>query len=293
MGFGFDSTAEEVTEGLDLSGRTFAVTGCSSGLGRETVRVLALRGARVVGLARTEGKARATLDELGVDGIPVACDLADLGSVRAAAKAVREVAPLAGIVANAGVMALPQVERVAGIERQFFVNHVGHFALVTALVDALSDDGRVVVVSSAAHRMAPEQGIALDDLGAHGGYHPWAAYGQSKLANLLFARSLARRLDGTGRTANSLHPGVIRTRLGRHIPEAERAEMYARLKRVEKTVAQGAATQCFVATHPSVAGVRGAYFSDCQVADTLHPRAGDDELAEALWARTEAILAEA
>lgn len=288
MPFGFDSTAEQVTEGIDLSGRTYLVTGCNSGLGYETCRVLALRGAKILGAARTREKAEAALEQLGIDGVPVACELSELDSVRSAVEQVRGRAPLDGIVANAGIMALPELKQKNGIELQFWTNHVGHFTLVTGLVDRLTDAGRVVILSSGAHRMAPEAGIELDNLSGERDYHPWKAYGQSKLANLLFSDALARRLEGN-RTSNALHPGVIDTNLGRYV--ANREAMYERLKNVLKTTEQGAATQCYVATHPELAGVTGKYFSDSAVAPTQHAHAHDDALAEALWERTEALIA--
>ncbi len=285
--FGFESTAEEVTAGVDLSGQAWLVTGCNSGLGLETARVLAMRGARIVGAARTEAKAAEALGGLGIEGVPVACELSDLDSVRAAVERISQVGPLDGIVANAGIMALQSLEQVHGCERQFFTNHVGHFALVTGLLDQLTDSARVVIVSSGAHRFA-ERGLELDNLSGETDYDPWRMYGRSKLANILFAKGLAARFAGTGRTANSLHPGVIETNLARHIPDRE--SMYDRMRPSMKTIAQGAATQCYVAVNPQVAGVSGVYFSDCAPAKT-RPEADDPALVEALWERTEAIVA--
>jgi WW domain-containing oxidoreductase len=252
--------------------------------------VLALRGARIVGAARTEAKARGALADLGIDGVPVACDLSDLTSVQAAVDTVRSAGPLDGLIANAGVMAVQELRLVNGYELQFFTNHIGHFALVTGLVDALTDRGRVVMLSSGAHRMAPEAGIDFDNLRGEQDYSPWTAYGRSKLANLLFARSLARRMEGSKRTANAVHPGVIDTNLGRHVPNKE--AMYEQLAAAMKTVPEGASTQCLVATRPEVARISGTYFADNKMARTLHARAKDDELAEALWTRSEAIVAE-
>ena len=286
--FDAKSTAEEVTHGLDLSGKIYAVTGCNSGLGYETCRVLAMRGAQVVGLARTTRKAQAALDELAIDGDAIACELGDLASVSAAVQSIQSLGALDGIIANAGVMALQDVQKIEGLETQFFVNHIGHFALVTRLVDQLTADGRVVMLSSGAHRMAPEAGIEFNNLSGDRDYHPWTAYGQSKLANILFARSLAKRFAGSNRTANSVHPGVINTNLGRHVPNKE--AMYERLKPHLKTTAQGASTQCLVATHPQLAQVSGAYFSDNRVVDPLHAKATDDELAERLWSVSEALV---
>jgi len=289
-GFSAQSTAEDVTAGVDLTGRTFVVTGCNSGLGYETARVLGLRGARVIGLARSEAKANAALHTLGLEGRAVACDLADLKSVQAAVAQLRSEPVIHGIIANAGVMALPELEQVAGYERQFFTNHIGHFLLVTGLLGQLSDDGRVVMLSSGAHRMAPPAGVELDNLSGERDYDPWKTYGQSKLANLLFARSLARKFKGSGRTANAVHPGVIDTNLGRHVVNKE--AMYERYKNILKTTPQGAATQVYVATHPTLADVSGQYFSDCDVAKIGHAHALDNGLADRLWKRSEAIVAE-
>lgn len=282
------STAEDVTAGLDLSGQTWLVTGCNSGLGYETTRVLAMRGAHVIGLARTAQKASDAFDALGIKGTAVACELGDLGTVRAAVESVRGLAKLDGIIANAGIMALPKLEQIHGYERQFFVNHIGHFVLVTGLLDRLTETARVVMLSSAAHRMA-DRGIELDNLSGEDEYHPWRMYGRSKLANVLFARALANRFEGSARTANSLHPGVIQTNLARHIPNPEK--MFAQWKPMMKSVPQGAATQVYVATRPELADVSGKYFSDCGVVDASAPGADDDAVAEALWLKSEEIAA--
>jgi len=287
LGFGFESTAEEVTAGLDLTGQTWLITGVNSGLGHESARVLAMRGATIIGTARTEEKARTTLDDIGGSGHAVACELSDLASVRAAVATVQALPTLSGILANAGIMALPNLQQIDGLERQLFVNHVGHAALVTGLLDHLSPTARVVMVSSGAHFMA-RRGIELDNLSGEDDYDPWRMYGRSKLANLLFAKELARRFEGTRRTANAIHPGVIRTNLARHIPNAQ--TWFATLGAREKTMAQGAATQCYVSTHPHTAKLSGAYFSDCAQAKT-HEDARDPEIAAALWRRTEELIA--
>ena len=282
-GFGFQSTAEEVTEGLDLSGQTWLITGCNSGLGYETARVMALRGAHIVGGARTEAKAAAALADIG--GTPVACELSDPASIRACLERVSAGVRLDGIIANAGIMAVQTLQQVHGVERQLFVNHVGHHLLITGLLDHLRERGRVVVLSSAAHRMARTSGLELDNISGEQDYHPWRMYGRSKLANILFTRGLAARLR-RGQTANALHPGVIDTELGRHVPD--RAGMYARMSNL-KTVAQGAATQCYVATGPGLAQTNGRYFADCNSVAPV-PIALDDSLAEALWDRTETLV---
>ena len=164
MTFGFDNTAEETTEGVDCTGQNWLVTGVNSGLGHETARVLSLRGATVIGAARTLQKAQTAFEQLGIDGVPVACELSDLASVLAAVTAIRDLGiPLHGIIANAGIMALPELNQHNGIELQFQTNHVGHFALVTGLLGQLTDDARVVMLSSGAHFMA-KRGLELDNL---------------------------------------------------------------------------------------------------------------------------------
>jgi WW domain-containing oxidoreductase len=290
-GFGYGTTAEQVTEGLSLEGKTYLVTGCNSGLGLETMRVLALRGAQVVGTARTLEKAQAACSSVSGRTVPVACELADPASVRAAVEAVRAKGlSLDGLIANAGIMALPKLEQAFGVELQFFTNHVGHFMLVTGLVEQLTDAGRVVMLSSAAHNMAPTGGIEFDNLAGTRGYRDWTAYGQSKLANLLFAKELARRFSGTQRTANAVHPGVIDTNLGRHMNPVMRGLFGLTRPLFLKSIPQGAATQVYVATHPSLAGVSGQYFADCNVAKA-RADADDAELARKLWTVTEELVA--
>ena len=290
-GFGMSSTAEQVSEGLNLSGQTWLVTGCNSGLGLETARVLALRGATVIGAARTEDKAREALTPIGGRTFPVACELSDPASVRAAVAAVKaQVGPLHGIIANAGIMALPKVERKYGYELQFFTNHVGHFMLVTGLLDHLGPTGRVVMLSSAAHTRTYAEGIRLDDLGAERGYTAWGAYGQSKLANLLFTRELAKRLPA-GQTANAVHPGVIATNLSRHMAAPVQVLWNSVASWLFlKDVAQGAATQVYVAVNPGASSITGEYWSDCNVARST-PHGEDMALAAALWKKTEEIVA--
>jgi NAD(P)-dependent dehydrogenase (short-subunit alcohol dehydrogenase family) len=289
-GFGFASTAEDVTRDLDLSGRTVLVTGVASGIGHETARVLAARGAHVIGAGRTLESARAALSRIDGRTTAVACELSEPASVRACVAAVAAMeAPLDALIANAGIMALPRLVRHHGYEMQFFTNHIGHFLLVTGLLDRLAPGGRVVMLSSEAHRAAPPGGIEFDNLTGERGYSPWRAYGQSKMANLLFARELARRLDGSGRSANAVHPGVIRTNLGRHMNPVAIAAFGALGGLFAKTVPQGAATSCYVAVHPGMTA-SGGYFADCNAAT---PRADGSGAATAarLWAVSEEIAA--
>jgi WW domain-containing oxidoreductase len=291
--FGAKSTAEDVLAGLDLTGRTILVTGCNSGIGYETLRALAARGAHVIGLARSAEKAREACARAGGATTPIACDLQDLASVDAAVAAVRGLGrPLDVIVANAGLLGSTWVERVYGIEKQFWVNHVAHFRLVTGLTDLVTDGtGRIVIVSSTASiGLAPKPGILFDDLDGARGYKRLAFYGQSKLANALFAKELSRRLAPRGITVNALHPGVI---LGTGI--ARGVEWYLRgvlwvMRHFNKTEAQGAATQALLAASPLVAGLTGRYWDNCQIAQpSVHFE--DPAMAARLWQVTEEILA--
>lgn len=291
-GYGYSSTAEEVTQGLSLEGKCILITGCNSGLGLETMRVLALRGAHVIGTARTEARAAEACRSVGGTTTALACELADPKSVNACVQSItNQDLTLDAIIANAGIMALPECETAFGYELQFFTNHVGHFMLVTGLVDSLADDGRVVVLSSSAHKGAPKGGIEFDNLDGSKAYTAWGAYGQSKLANLLFAKELARRWAATGKTANACHPGIIGTNVARHRSFFERDLLgpFAKLL-LAKSVGQGAATQCYLAVNPGVAGVSGKYFVDCNEAQCSS--LGEDvELARRLWDRTEEIVA--
>lgn len=288
-GFGADSTAEQVTQGLDLSGKTYLLTGAGSGLGLETLRVLALRNAHVIASARSTEKASAALQDAHAAGTAVACELSEPSSVLNCVEEIRKTGRrLDGIICCAGIMALPKLEQKLGYELQFFTNHVGHFLLVTRLLDLLAEDGRVVMLSSEAHKHAPRSGIDFDNLSGESGYGPWLNYGQSKLANLLFAKQLAKRLAGSKRTANAVHPGVIRTNLKRHMGKGAALGMRLVEPIFFKNVQQGAATQCYVAAHPSAGTQSGLYFADCNPAKPSR-LAEDAALAERLWTTTEEI----
>lgn len=280
--YGRNSTAEQVTDGLDLSGKTALVTGVNSGIGQETMRVLALRGAHVIGTARTLDKATQACAAITGETTPLACELTDKQNVRTCAATIREMAkPIDILIANAGIMLVPKLEQADGIELQFATNHLGHFLLINLLKDRVeaAKMGRVVVVSSSGHRQA--SGIAFDNLSGERGYGSMRAYCQSKLANVLFVRELAKRLQNKA-TANSVHPGVIQTNLGRHINPFLQMVIKPFFIPFSKTVAQGAATQTYVATRPELAAVTGEYFSDCR--EEQASRAGRDDMAATrLW----------
>ncbi|MDJ0926558.1 MAG: SDR family NAD(P)-dependent oxidoreductase [Gammaproteobacteria bacterium] len=283
--FGADSTAEDVTAGLDLTGMTALVTGANSGLGLETMRVLAVRGAHVIGTGRTLEKAETACSSISGETTPAVLELTELDSIASCAEQVNGMdRPIDMLILNAGIMALPELEQVNGLEKQFAVNHMGHYLLGRLLLDRVvaAPAGRIVVLSSSGHMWAPDGGIEFDNLSGEVGYDPMKAYGQSKLANGLFAFELARRLEDTNATANAVHPGIINTNLGRYYSGWIRAfaNMFGWI--FMKNVEQGAATQTYVATRPELVGLSGYYFADCNpiVPD---PRMNDEKLAAELW----------
>ncbi len=284
--FGFESTAEDVTAGLDLAGTTALVTGSNSGIGKETARVLALRGAHVLCAARNTEKAERTAEAMPGRASPVVFDLADFGSIVAAADELRGMqTSIDMLVCNAGIMELPELEVVNGIERQFVVNHLGHFVLVNQLLPQVmaAPQGRIVMVSSGrATGSAPPEGIQFDNLSGERGYDPQLAYGQSKLANALMALEQAERLWGTKVTTNVIRPGVIPTNLGRHMPRWKTLALETVGKLFTKTIPQGASTQTYVATAPALAGVSGHFFEDCNPI-LAGGFTRDKAMAERLW----------
>lgn len=287
--FGADTTAEDVTAGLELNGMTALLTGCNSGIGFETMRVLAGRGVHVIGAARTMEKAEKACGSVDGRTTPLVIELTEFDTVVSAAETVRAMgAPIDMLILNAGVMALPELQQVNGIERQFVINHLGHFLLVDQLKYLLfaARQGRVVVVSSRVHVWAPEEGIQFDNLSGEKEYDPLTAYGHSKLANGLFSRELARRMADTRATSNSLHPGVVRTNLTRYLP-AEDDEDESPDAGI-KAIPVGAATTCYVGAHPELQGITGYYFADCNPAlPNAHMQ--DDAMAARLWAVSEEL----
>jgi NAD(P)-dependent dehydrogenase (short-subunit alcohol dehydrogenase family) len=294
--FGPDATAEQVTEGIDLSAKTIVVTGCNSGIGLETMRVLALRGAHVVGTARTLERGQEACASVQGKATPVVLELSDFDSVVACAAAIRALdVPVDALVCNAGVLQM-ELQQVRGMEMQFVVNHLGHFVLVNRLLDRVvaAPQGRVVVVGSMAHAQVPAGGIQFDNLSGQG----WErqAYGHSKLANGLFSFELAKRLQGTRATSNSLHPGVVATNIMRNLnfgPPAGGGGGGGNRGGggggfAFEQPAQGAATSCYLASHPSLAAVSGLYFVDCNPAEPSALQK-DAALAARLWQVSEEL----
>jgi NAD(P)-dependent dehydrogenase (short-subunit alcohol dehydrogenase family) len=279
-GFGARSSADDVLEGIDLSGKLAIVTGGYSGLGLETTRSLTKAGAQVVVPARRPAVAREALE--GIVGVETdELDLGDLESVRAFADRFLASGRVVDIVINnAGIMACPETRVGPGWEAQFATNHLGHYALVNRLWPAIEPGGaRVVSVSSTGHHLS---GIRWDDVHWRHGYDKWEAYGQAKTANVLFAVHLDKLGRESGVRAFALHPGGILTPLQRHLPKQEMVERgwideNGTLLHPEafKTPEQGAATQVWAATSPQLAGMGGVYCEDCDIAE---PAPADEEI---------------
>jgi NAD(P)-dependent dehydrogenase (short-subunit alcohol dehydrogenase family) len=297
-GFGAQSTATDVLRGIDLSGKLAVVTGGYSGIGLEATRALAAAGAHVVVPARRPETAEKALE--GIDGTEVdELDLADLDSVRGFAdRFLASGRDIDIVIDSAAVMACPETRVGPGWEAQFATNHLGHYALVNRLWPAIERGGaRVVAVSSAGHHAS---GIRWDDVQFTRGYDKWAAYGQAKTANALFAVRLDALGADRGVRAFSLHPGGILTPLQRHLPTAEMVqrgwidENGAPLNPAGfKTPEQGAATQVWAATSPLLAGKGGVYLVDCDISEPapsdgervgVRSWATDPEQAARLWA---------
>lgn len=271
--FGFNSTAMDVVRGVDLSGKRAIVTGGATGIGVETSRALAFAGAEVTMAVRRVEDAEVVAAQLrestGNPSIFVReLDLVDLDSV--AELAAEWQGPLHILVNNAGIMALPELERTSeGWEMQFATNFLGHFALTLGLYEALAaaDGARVVSVSSSAHTRGP---VFFDD--PHFNfipYDPWLAYAQSKTANVLMSVELTHRWSGVGIFSNALNPGAIPTNLQKHIGGMKTPV------NLRKTPQQGAATSVLLAASPLLDGIGGRYFENCIEAGLLEARPGD------------------
>ncbi|WP_046226295.1 SDR family NAD(P)-dependent oxidoreductase [Paenibacillus dauci] len=296
-GFGYHSTASEVLEGIDLSGKTALVTGGYSGLGLETTRALIQAGAHVIVPARrpeAAHEALAGLAQVEVDEL----DLSDLDSVRAfAGRLVASGRSIDLALLNAGVMACPESRVGPGWELQFATNHLGHFTLIHLIWPMLiaGEGARVVVTSSTGHHLSP---IRWDNINFDGNYQKFEAYGQSKTANALFAVELDRRGAEHGVRAFALDPGVIFTPLVRHMPMEEMIALKwfkedgETVNEAFKTPEQGAATQVWAATSPQLESKGGVYCENCDISiltndDAEHtgvkPYAIDPEEASRLW----------
>ncbi len=309
-GFGPKSTAAEIMEGVDLSGKTAIVTGGYSGIGLESTKALVAAGAEVIVPVRDKDKADKNLAGIGVDVETRQMDLGDLASVQNCA------AEIAGnhdkihiLINNAGIMACPETRVGADWEAQFAVNHIGHFVFTKELAPYLKNAGgaRVVCLSSVAHRRSP---IRWDDIHfRNSDYDKWEAYGQSKTANALFARELNRRMSEDGVQAFSVHPGGIMTPLQRHLDKEEmmalgwvdeNGEVPEALRAFFKTPEQGCSTTLWCATSDKLRDRGGEYCEDCDIAQLVTetspryfhvaPWAADDADALRLWKETEEMV---
>jgi NAD(P)-dependent dehydrogenase (short-subunit alcohol dehydrogenase family) len=305
--FGFESTTDEVLDGVDLTDVNVVITGTSTGLGVETARAVAARGATVVGVVRDLDKARANLDAVGAAGVDLyQADLASLRSIRAFTDTFFADGHdrIDVLIGNAGIMACPQGTTADGFELQFGTNHLGHFLLVNRLMPLLltGPPARVVMLSSAGHRRSD---VSLDDPGfERTPYDAWEAYGRAKTANVLFAVELDRRVRDRGVRAAAVHPGGIVTDLGRHLTEETmnvlietRGERHFEWK----TVPQGAATTVWTGFVADADQIGGRYCEDCAVAPVIDDPADqpgvmayalDPEKATALWTLSEELVGE-
>ena len=299
----------EILDGLDLSGKVAVVSGGYSGLGLETARALAAAGAEVYAPARDTGRAAEALAGVVPAERIGEMDLSDLQSVARYGEGLAEhLDRLDFLIANAGVMACPEMRTAQGLEYQMGVNHFGHFVLIDRLRARLAEGARIITLSSIGHRLG---GVDFDDMNCEkGGYDKWKAYGRSKSAKALLAVELDRRLAEQGVRSFSVHPGGIFTPLQRHLDTEEMVKLGWMKEggepsevaaKIFKTPAQGAGTTLWAATTPQLDGLGGVYCEDCDVAnvapdDDTNPMgvrgwAVDTEIAARLWEITEEMLA--
>jgi NAD(P)-dependent dehydrogenase (short-subunit alcohol dehydrogenase family) len=280
-----------------MKDKVVVVTGGNTGIGKETARGLSRLGATVAIACRDVDKGRRAAEEIAQETSGevrvFALDLADLASVRACARDLLAAYPRIDVlVNNAGLVLGDRRETKQGFEATFGINHLGHFLLTDLLLERLkqSAPARVVVVASDAHRTA-RNGLTWDDLGRTRGYKSMQVYGESKLANILFARELARRLEGTGVTVNALHPGVVATEFGAGGDvRGLLGTLVGFFIRFGRTPQKGAETSVYLASSPEVAGVTGEYFFDCKRHKSTR-FARDDAAARRLWDESERLIA--
>ena len=319
--FGATSTTEDVLSGINLRGKRILVTGVSAGLGVETARSLAAHGAKVVGAARDLEKAKAATALVQKDAAAnggsfelVELDLANLKNVRACADGLQKKGePFDVVIANAGVMATPFGHTADGFETQFGTNHLGHFVLVNRIASLLRDGGRLINLSSAGHRYS---NVDLGDPNfERTSYEPFVAYGRSKTANILFAVAFDKRHHHRGVRASAVHPGGIRTELGRYAEPGRIEKVIEELNRQLatqgkgpfqwKSIPQGAATSVWAAVVAPANEIGGQYCENCHVghimpdgapitvvSEGVRGYAVDPNNAEALWKKSEELVGE-
>lgn len=274
-----------------LQNKTAIVTGANSGMGMATVRALSDMGAKVIMLCRSEKRGTEALEKLSSEKYRdlelILCDLGNYASIRAFANLVRkDHGHIDILVNNAGFISLDRQETKEGLERQFGINHIGHFLLTMSLLDLMGEGGRIVNVASGAHKAGK---IHFDDINLTKGFNVIKAYSQSKLANVLFTRELARRVKDRGITVNCCHPGAVATNIGIDRDTGFGKTVTGLLKPFFQTPEQGARTAIFLASDDSVSDITGEYFYKCRIAKSSR-RSKDMELAKKLFEFSEELV---
>ena len=274
-----------------LLGKTAIVTGANSGMGMATAHALLNEGATVVMLCRSEKRGKEAYKKLLSDGNSrtylILADLGDYESIRQFVQQFKSMFQRLDIlVNNAGFISLDRQETQEGLERQFGINHIGHFFLTTSLLDVMGNGSRIVNVASGAHKTGK---IHFDDINLHKGFNVIKAYSQSKLANVLFTRELARRVADRGITVNCCHPGAVATNIGIDRETGFGKTVTGLLKPFFQTPEEGARTAIFLATDESVKDITGEYFYKCKIAKSSK-RSKDMELAKKLFEFSEELV---
>ena len=274
-----------------LSNKLAIVTGANSGMGMATVEALSDAGAKVIMLCRSEKRGTEAYQKLMEKKDRqielMFCDLGDYSSIRSFASKVKEKYERIDIlVNNAGFISLDRQETKEGLERQFGINHIGHFLLTTELLDIMGEGSRIVVVASGAHKAGI---IHFDDINLNHGYNVVKAYSQSKLANVLFTKELSKRVRDRGITVNCCHPGAVATNMGVSRETGFGKTITGLLRPFFQTPAEGARTAIFLATDDSVKNITGGYFYKCKIAKSSK-RSNDPELAEKLYKFSEELI---
>ena len=277
-----------------MKGKIAVVTGANSGMGKATAAALADRGARVIMLCRDEERGKAALKELAQKKERelelILCDLGDYDSIRSFARQVKEKYPRIDIlVNNAGFISLDRQFTKEGIERQFGINHLGHFLLTMLLLKNMGEGSRIVNVASGAHKVGR---IHFRDINLSKNFNVVTAYAQSKLANVLFTRYLAEKLMKRGITVNCCHPGAVATNIGIDRKTGFGKTVTGMLKPFFRTPEEGARTAVFLATDESVEGITGGYFYNCEIAKSSK-MSKDMKLAKQLFVFSKKLIKEA
>ena len=277
----------------NLDGKVAIVTGANSGMGMATVEALSDKGATVIMLCRSEERGKEAIlkltenKERNLDLI--LCDLGDYESIRNFAKAVKEKYDHIDIlVNNAGFISLDRQETKEGLERQFGINHIGHFLLTKELLELMGKGSRIVNVASGAHKTGK---IHFDDINLTKGFNVIKAYSQSKLANVLFTRELARRVADRGITVNCCHPGAVATNIGIDRDTGFGKTITGLLKPFFQTPMEGARTAIFLASDKSVENITGGYFYKCKIAKSSK-RSKSKKLAKKLFELSEKLVSD-